>query len=161
MGKEDSDTDGATKLRPSALKLRRRSTLNWTNASPRIRQIKLEDATKGRMADTWFSLHCSDIPEPVYVSEVVDKAMNPSFRYFDLNTYGPSVTRRDELVLKFWAKTANMDDYILLIELKVHLGSLQYIGKTVSITYSTKPCIYKLINLGSWRISTTHFPKIV
>lgn len=83
------------------------------------------------MADSWFSLHCADISEPVYVSEVVDKAMNPSFRFFDLNTYGPSVTRRDELAIKFWARTQNMEDYILLIELQLHLRSLQFIGKTV------------------------------
>lgn len=105
--------------------------MNWSNALPNIRQKKLEDVTGGRMADSWFSLHCADISEPVYVSEVVDKAMNPSFRFFDLNIYGPSVTRRDELTIKYWARTQNMDDYILLIELRLHLRSLQFIGKTV------------------------------
>lgn len=129
--KEDSDTDIPTKLRPSANKLRRRSTLNWTSALPRTRQEKLEEAAGGRMADTWFSLHCPDIPEPVYISEIIEKAMNPDFRFFDLNTYGPSVTRRDELIIKYWAKTENMGEFILLIELRLYLRSLQFIGKTV------------------------------
>lgn len=112
--------------------MRRRSTLNWSNESPKQRQIKLEQATDRRMADTWFSLHCLGKEEPVYISEEVPKSMNPSFRFFDLNTYGPSVTRQDELTVKFWAKTENMREYKHLIELNVHLGSLQFIGKSVS-----------------------------
>lgn len=85
----------------------------------------------GRLADTWFSIHCSDIEEPVYVSEVVEKALNPSFRFFDLNAHGPLVTRRDELTMKFWAKTEKMGDYILLVELQLHLRSLQFVGRAV------------------------------
>ncbi len=65
------------------------------------------------------------------MSEVVEKAMNPSFRFFDLNAYGPFVTRRDEVTVKYWAKTEKMEAYILLIELQLHLGSLQFIGKSV------------------------------
>ena len=85
----------------------------------------------GKMADTWFSLHCADLLEPVYISEVVENAMNPNFRFFDLNAQGPFVTRCDELMIKYWARTENMDDYILLIELRLSLRSLQFIGKTV------------------------------
>ena len=65
------------------------------------------------------------------MSEVVEKAMNPSFRFFDLNAHGPLVTRRDEVTIKFWARTDNMEDYILLIELQLHLRSLQFVGKAV------------------------------
>ena len=47
--------------RPSFLSgLRRRSTLDWSGASPLERQKKLEDATGGRMADTFFSLHVTN-----------------------------------------------------------------------------------------------------
>lgn len=83
------------------------------------------------MADTWFSLHSADMSEPIYVSEVIDKAMNPSFRFFDLDAYGSSVTRKDELIIKMWARTEKMEDYVLLIELRLHLRSLQFIGKSV------------------------------
>ena len=131
---EHSDSDVAVKRRPSASKLRRRSTLNWTNAPPRVRQTKLEDVVRDRMADTWFSIHCSNTPDPIYVSEVIEKAMNPSFRFFDLNIYGPSVTRLEELTVKYWAKTENMRDYTLLVELQLCLRSLQFIGKTVRRT---------------------------
>lgn len=117
--------------RPPIGRLRRRSTLNWTGASPAVRQKKLEDVTGGRLADTWFSLHCQGVEEPVYVSEAVEKAMNPSFRFFDLDACGPSVTRLDEVTVKFWARSENMKDYRLLVEVNLHLGSLQFIGKSV------------------------------
>ena len=85
-----------------------------------------------KMADTWFSLHVDRIEEPIYVSEVIEQTRNPSFRFFDLNTHGAFVTRRDELVVKIWARTKERRDFILLIELSVNLRSLQYVGKTVS-----------------------------
>lgn len=74
--------------------------------------------------------------EPIYVSEVIEKAMNPSFRFFDLNVYGPAVTRLDELTVKYWAKTDNMDQYVLLVELQLSLRSLQFIGKLVRLIHS-------------------------
>lgn len=86
------------------------------------------------MADTWFSLHCTESSEPFYISEMVEKAMNPSFRFFDLHTYGPLVTRSDKLTIKFWAKTEDMENFILLIEMRLHLSALQFIGKTVRNT---------------------------
>jgi len=46
-----------TPPRPSIAKLRRRSTLEWANASPQSRQEKLERMTSERMADVFFSLH--------------------------------------------------------------------------------------------------------
>lgn len=98
--------------------------------------MKLEDAARQRMANTWFSLHCSGMEEPIYVSEVVEKAMNASFRFFDLNVYGPAVTRLDELTLKYWAKTEDMDQYILMVELQLCLRSLQFIGKSVRLSHS-------------------------
>ncbi|KAK2775128.1 hypothetical protein FQN53_003309 [Emmonsiellopsis sp. PD_33] len=110
---------------------RRRSTLPWAGASPFIRQHRLESIAGDRMADTWFSLHCDGIEHPVYISEVVEKAMNPSFKYFDLNANGPLVSRMDQVTYKFWVRTGNMAEYILLLNLDVNLRSLQYIGQTL------------------------------
>lgn len=132
---EDLTSDVIAHSKPP-MKLRRRSTLNWTNAPPRTRQTKLEDVARERMADTWFSLHCSAMDEPIYVSEIIEKAMNPSFRFFDLNVYGPAVTRLDELTVKYWAKTGNMNQYALLVELQLCLRSLQFIGKSVRLLHS-------------------------
>jgi len=132
--KEEAVSNGSPErhAKPRMKKMRRRSTLNWANAPPETRQKQLEDVVAERLADTFFSLHCAGIEEPIYVSEVKQKAMNPSFRSFDPNTYGPWITRRNELTIKYWAQTRNSAGYFLLVELAVHLRSLQFIGKTVS-----------------------------
>ena len=98
------------------------------------------------MADVWFSLHIEDEEEPVYVSEVVERTINPSFRSFDLNTYGAAVTRLGELVIRFWTRTEGEGSYNLFVELIISLRALQYIGKTVGgwyINYSIDADISK------------------
>ncbi|KAF3483379.1 UV radiation resistance protein [Arthroderma uncinatum] len=108
---------------------RRRSTLPWAGANPGVRQSRLEEIVRSKMTDSWFSLHCEGIPEPVYISELVENALNPSFKYFDLNICGPVVSRLDEATVKLWTRTSQMPDYSLLLELHVNFKSLQYIGK--------------------------------
>jgi hypothetical protein len=68
---QSSDTLNV-KIRPG--KTRRRSTI-WAGQSPGYRQKKLEDVIDGGMADSFFSIHCEEMDEPVYISEVVKKAM--------------------------------------------------------------------------------------
>ncbi|KAL9641069.1 MAG: hypothetical protein Q9204_000339 [Flavoplaca sp. TL-2023a] len=136
------------KVRPMKGKIRRRSTLNWTNAPPQVRQKKLEDVALSRLADTWFSLHCQGMNEPVYVSEMLEKAMNFDFRLFDLNTYGPWITRRDQLNIKFWARTGSEQDYSLVLEMEVHFRSLQYIGKSLESFHHPLPLNCVLMHLS-------------
>ena len=115
-------------MRPGLGQSRRRSTLHWTGASPDVRQLKLENVAASRLADTWFSIHCKEASEPVYISEVMEKSMNPSFRFFDLNALEPHVGRSSSMRLKLWAKTRKMEDYVLLIDIDLSLTSLQFIG---------------------------------
>ncbi|OJI95928.1 hypothetical protein ASPVEDRAFT_122485 [Aspergillus versicolor CBS 583.65] len=118
---------------------RRKSTLPWSDSNPQMRQVKLEDITRSRMANTWFSIHCDGIDEPVYVSEVVEDAMNPNFRAFDLNFCGPLFSRLDHLTLRLWVKTATMDDYMVLVELQLHLQSLQFLGRSLDNFHQPLP----------------------
>lgn len=119
---------------------RRRSTLPWNDPNPRTRQIKLDDITRSRMADSWFSIHCEGCESPVYISEVVENATNPSFRAFDLNMCGPLVSRLDQLTLKLWMKpTTAGAEYVLLVELQVHLQSLQFLGKSLDNFHQPLP----------------------
>ncbi|OAX85482.1 hypothetical protein ACJ72_00114, partial [Emergomyces africanus] len=118
---------------------RRRSTLPWAGTSPFIRQHRLENIAGNRMADSWFSLHCAGIDQPVYVSEVVEKAMNPNYKYVDLNVCGPLVSRLEQVTYKLWARTGSMTEYILLLRLEVNLRSLQYIGKTLESFHHPLP----------------------
>lgn len=76
---------------------------------------------------------------PIYVSEVIEEAMNPSFRFFDLNCYGAFVTRLDECTVKYWAKAQGVHDYGLLIELRLSFRSLQYIGKSIESFHHPLP----------------------
>lgn len=117
----------------------RRKTLNWTSTSPGERQERLQAATREKLADSWFSLHVEGVQEPIYVSEVIEEAMNPSFRFFDLNCYGAFVTRLDECTVKYWAKAQGVQEYGLLIELRLSFRSLQYIGKTIESFHHPLP----------------------
>ena len=114
---------------PGMGQLRRRSTLHWTGAGPQLRQQKLEEVAASRLADTWFSIHCKNVFEPVYISEIMDKSMNPSFRFFDLNALGPHVGRLSGMRLRLWAKNSKMEEYTMLIDIELSLSSLQFIGK--------------------------------
>ncbi|KAL5119651.1 hypothetical protein ACEQ8H_002497 [Pleosporales sp. CAS-2024a] len=111
--------------------MRRRTTMEWANASPLTRQKKLEGIAAACMADTFFTLHVHNHDGPVYISEVAEKTMNPNFRFFDLASCGPGVTRLDKLTVKVWAKSESMDKWQYLMEYTLHLRSLQFIGKTL------------------------------
>ena len=91
----------------------------------------MEDITAGRMADTFFTLHVEDQEEPVYISEVAERAMNPNFRFFDLAPCGPSVTRLERLTVRIWTRSETMKEWHYLVDYTVQFSSLQYIGKTL------------------------------
>ena len=111
--------------------LRRRSTLEWTGATPLVRQKKLEDIADTRMADTFFTIHVDGQEDPVYISEVAEKTINPNFRFFDLSSSGPAVTRLDKLTVNVWAKNESTNGWHYLIQFSAHLGSLQFVGKSL------------------------------
>lgn len=101
---QSSDTLNA-KMRPR--KPRRRSTI-WAGQSPSYRQKKLEDVIDSGMADTFFSIHCDDIHEPIYVSEVVKKAMvSHDWALMPTTTEQKMLAGRHvEQSEGYWAKTA-------------------------------------------------------
>lgn len=138
-------------LRPP--KLRRRSTV-WSGASPGFRQKKLEDVIDSRMADTFFSLHCEGQEDPIYISEVVEKAMNPTFRFFDLSGFGPATTRRDAVTVKVWVKR---QAFIPLIEEEVNLQSLQFIGRLEYHPFPPNCILFHLID-GIYTIDLSSKP---
>lgn len=63
---------GPSPRRPDFKRVRRRSTIEWVNATPLKRQQRLEDLTQERMADVLFTLHIPGIegwyvPRPSYL----------------------------------------------------------------------------------------------
>ncbi|KAH0544361.1 hypothetical protein FGG08_001502 [Glutinoglossum americanum] len=161
------DTDQTTESpdSPTLVRLRRRSTHNWSGASPTTRQKKLEDVTSGRMADIWFSIHCSGLEgglgKPVYVSEIAEKVMNPNFQFFDLNSCGPNVARLDETMVKFWVKNEVVENYYLLLELQLNLQTLQFIGKSLeNFQYPFPPnCVIFYLSDGIYTNLTDIAPQ--
>ncbi|KAH0342334.1 hypothetical protein KCU81_g5803, partial [Aureobasidium melanogenum] len=121
-----------TPPRPSFAKLRRRSTLEWAASTSQQRQRRLEDVSAQRMADLFYSIHIPNQQDPIYVSEVAEKSMNPNFRNIQLDSTDPQLLRVDELILKFWAKSEAMPQYCLLVDMTLSMRSLQFIGKTLS-----------------------------
>ncbi|KAF7960983.1 hypothetical protein EAE96_000653 [Botrytis aclada] len=139
-------------LRPSART--RRSSSNWVGASPSIRQKKLEDVRDSRMADSFFTLHCEGQDDPIYISEVVEKAMNPTFRSFDLSSFGPATTRLDTVIVKIWVKR---QDFVPLIEEEVNLQSLQFLGRLENHPFPPNSIIFQLVD-GIYTIDLTSKP---
>lgn len=52
-----TNSNGHPPPRPALKKLRRRSTLEWANATPQRRQETLENVAAERVADVFFSVH--------------------------------------------------------------------------------------------------------
>ncbi|KAK6431381.1 hypothetical protein LTR95_012462, partial [Oleoguttula sp. CCFEE 5521] len=129
LDRKAANASPKTPPRPSLAKMRRRSTLEWANASPQKRQEKLENVVADKMADVFFSLHVHGVEAPIYVSEVVATTMNPTFRSFDLSLASPGTTRLDEITLRFWVKSSKWQSWRQLLELSLHLSELQYLGK--------------------------------
>jgi hypothetical protein len=93
------------------------------------------------MADTFFTLHCRGQEDPIYISEVAKKVMNPSFRFFDLSGLGPAITRLDTLTVKVWVKR---QDFILLIEEEVNLQALHFIARLENHPFPPNCIIFHL-----------------
>lgn len=145
----EAKRSSATPKRPAAFKLRRRSTLDWINASPQARQQKLEDTVGKRTADVFFSLHVQGLQDPTYVSEVVEKTMNPTFRFFDLSAGGAYVTRALQLQVKIWARNEQSRDFQYLLELDVALDDLRFLGKSLESIRVPLPANCVLFHIAS------------
>lgn len=119
----------------------------------------------------------SGYAEPVYVSEVVERAMvcehilpcaayntethqNPNFRRLDFDTCGPDIMRLDSVSIKFWIKSERMQEYQLLLEMTLSLRSLQFIGRSVGSSLHPSRVAFSSLILTSLPTSTILFHRI-
>ncbi|KAI2469515.1 UV radiation resistance protein and autophagy-related subunit 14-domain-containing protein [Annulohypoxylon bovei var. microspora] len=124
---------------------RRRSTTTLAGVNPITRQKQLEYAVEGRAADVFFSLHCEgEAKDPVYISEVGERAINFNFRFFDLSQAGPSTTRKSQFVIKIWAK--RQLSWSLLLTEHVDLRSLSYLGSLRSHQFPPNCLVFHLVD---------------
>lgn len=121
-------------IRPVRASVRRRSTLNWANETPAVRQKLLEDSVQERRLTTFFSLHKVGSgleTTPLYVSEEKRSSMNPDFKFFKLKRW---TSREDGVIVRIWHRMNEGTQ--LLIEAEVFLGSLVRVGKSVRLRES-------------------------
>jgi len=132
---KDEQLDGVSSSRPSVGSMRRRSTLSWGNVAPDVRQKKLEEVTGSRLADVFFTIFDAENKLFIYVSETVEKTMNPDFKFFDLRDEDASITRSSELRINLWARPENVEKPIHVGSMKVDLRSLRWVCKTLVRDY--------------------------
>lgn len=104
---------------------RRRSTKTINPLELRL----WEDVVTARRGDVFFSLHLPAAPhDPIYISEVVEKSMNPDFQAFDLDLCcAPEVGRSNEVIVRVWCDWG--DGWRLAIDAEFYLGALSYLGR--------------------------------
>ncbi|KAF2718878.1 hypothetical protein K431DRAFT_273754 [Polychaeton citri CBS 116435] len=120
-----------TPERPSIGRMRRRSTLEWVNATPQKRQERLEKVTSERMVDCFYSLHVENVEGPIYISEIVHQTMNPNFKHIDFSCIGPALARLDSVLVRFWVTGQRLGGWRQLLELSLHFQSLQFLGRSL------------------------------
>jgi len=84
-----------------------------------------------RRGDVFFSLHVAGAQEPVYISEIVGKSMNPDFQAFNLNDCGPWVSRMEGVTVKVWWRGAGGELWQLLLQAEVCLSGLSFVGRSL------------------------------
>jgi hypothetical protein len=127
--KENAKNKLATPTRPSVKRMRRRSTIDWVNSSPSVRQKRLEDDARARLMDVFFSLHVQGEDDPIYISEILTKTVNPTFAVFTLEDQPAYISRQATVILKVWVRELESSDFALHIEVSINLQNLQYLCK--------------------------------
>ncbi|RKF56286.1 UV radiation resistance-associated gene protein [Erysiphe neolycopersici] len=127
----------------NVLKELQKDSINWAGASASLHQRTLEQVRVNNSADTFITLHCASQMEPIYISEIIENSINPTFRQFDLSVFGPKTTRLDTLTVKIWIKR---NEFSLFIDEEVNLRSLNYIGKLENHQFPANCILFDLID---------------
>jgi len=115
----------------------------------------------------FFTLHvpgAGEGEEPVYISEVVEKFMNPDFQAFDLNACGSRVSRRNDVVVKVWCDFG--EGWGLAVEAEVKLAALTFLGRTLESWRKPLPanCVVWYLSDGCytsfWDEETPEVPAV-
>ncbi|KAL5611755.1 uncharacterized protein BROUX77_001911 [Berkeleyomyces rouxiae] len=107
-------------------------------------QKDMRTTADAQLADVFFSLHCEDEPEPVYISEMIEKRMNFNFQFFDLKYHSTAVSRSPVFTLKLWTRRQNSNTWIYLLENQVDLRSLTFLPTLENHHFSANALIFHL-----------------
>ncbi|KAK4658308.1 hypothetical protein QC762_100180 [Podospora pseudocomata] len=122
---------------------RRRST-NLVGASPVTRQKRIEDTFDSKLADAFFSLHVEGEEEPVYISEVAERATNFNFSLFELSELDSTITQTPRVTIKIW--TNRHDTWSLLLEDDVDLRALNWLGTMQNVHFPPNSLVFHMVD---------------
>lgn len=97
--------------------------------------------------------------DPIYISETVEKTMNPTFRHVDWTHCGPAITRLDHVVVRVWVKGDHVDEWQQLLKLELQLAGLQYVEKSVSSKDEVRP--FGSLTVHSLTNSIVHYRRML
>ncbi|KAF1737880.1 UV radiation resistance-associated protein [Beauveria bassiana] len=125
--------------------VQRRASLSNAPSSPASRQKKLEELADEAVGDVFFSLHDPASPEePIYISETGERSANFDFRYFDLSTSHPSISRSCRVLVRIWTRRPKQSAWTFLLEELIDLRKLHFISTTLNREYRPNALIFHL-----------------
>ncbi|KAF4962813.1 hypothetical protein FSARC_9128 [Fusarium sarcochroum] len=133
-------------VRPDALRppQKRRTSLSLAHVNPVARQKKLETLVEDSVGDVFYSLHLDRDAEPVYVSEVRERATSFNFKFFSLETCASAISRSCAMVIRVWARRPKADSWSFLLEETIDLRSLNFIGTLMDRNFPPNALIFHL-----------------
>ncbi|KAG5663463.1 hypothetical protein KAF25_001399 [Fusarium avenaceum] len=128
-------------LRPQQ---KRRTSLSLAHINPLVRQKKLETLLEESAGDVFYSLHVDGNDDPVYVSEVRERATSFNFKFFSLENCASEITRCYSLVIRIWARRPKAETWTFLLDETIDLRRLNFIGTLMDRNFPPNALIFHL-----------------
>ncbi|KIL93083.1 hypothetical protein FAVG1_03059 [Fusarium avenaceum] len=128
-------------LRPQQ---KRRTSLSLANINPLARQKKLETLLEESAGDVFYSLHVDGNDDPVYVSEVRERATSFNFKFFSLEDCASAISRCYSLVIRIWARRPKAETWTFLLDETIDLRRLNFIGTLMDRNFPPNALIFHL-----------------
>ncbi|KAK5652316.1 hypothetical protein OQA88_10666 [Cercophora sp. LCS_1] len=128
---------------------RRRST-NLAGASPVTRQKQIENTFDSKLADAFFTLHVEGAEEPVYISEIAERATarclssNFNFQFFELSDHDSPILQSPQVTIKVWTK--KQATWSLLLVDHVDLRALNWLGTLHEVHFPPNSLVFHMVD---------------
>ncbi|KAK2676584.1 hypothetical protein RAB80_008770 [Fusarium oxysporum f. sp. vasinfectum] len=123
---------------------KRRTSLSLAHVNLVARQKNLETLYEEAVGDVFYSLHVDGDAEPVYISEVRERATSFNFKFFSLENCASAISRCDSMILRIWARRPKADSWIFLLEETIDLRRLNFIGTLMDRNFPPNALIFHL-----------------
>ncbi|XP_070538586.1 UV radiation resistance-associated protein-like isoform X2 [Ptychodera flava] len=126
-----STTDNQTRMMHVDLITQQRRLRHLRSLSARNITAERNKDEKEKLMETYFTMHLSAKGPAFYTSEKIRDSLNPTWRSFDLSSKNISEvnTASSNLVVRVWGEHG--ENFKLIIEWKVSLSGLKYLGDKI------------------------------